>query len=73
MVMRIKWKSYKPLIEGKEGTIISHDNNTLLIKLDNGVECKDLYWNVNALDDEATAYIKKVAETAIPLLSYFND
>lgn len=74
--MRVQWKSVcvrwlpdKPIIQGKCGIILSHENNTLLIRMDSGEEVKDLYWNLIPLDDEAKAYIENVEKTATPMTS----
>jgi len=80
--MRIQRVSYPyyagsklmPALPGKIGTILSHSNNTLHIKLDDSnVECDDLYWNWAPLDEEAKKYIAEVERTAIPSTSSYND
>lgn len=71
--MRVQRKSYGSLAVGKIGTIVSHANNTLHIRLDDDTEGDDLYWNWEPLDEEAKKYLAVVEETATPLLSYFTD
>lgn len=72
--MRIQRISYGPEAKGKCGTILSHENNTLLILVDGStIECKDLYWNWVPLDDEAASYLEEVKRAAIPMTSCFTD
>ncbi len=64
--MRVQRIGYGSLAIGKCGTIISHDNNFLRIRLDDNTEYEDVYWNYKPLDDEAKDYLTEVERTAIP-------
>jgi hypothetical protein len=65
--MRVQRISYGLNGKGKSGTIISHQNNLLVIRLDAGAEYEDFYWNYLPLDDEAKTYLAEVERTAIPM------
>jgi hypothetical protein len=67
--VRVQRVSYGSMAIGKTGIILSHSNNTLHIKLDDGPECDDLYWSWIPLDDEAKEYIEEVERTATPMTS----
>lgn len=72
--MRVQYKNFGKS-GGYCGIITGHSNNTLKIVLDNGdgKECLDLYWNWNALDQEAIDYIAEVERTAIPMTTTHYD
>lgn len=71
--MRVQRRGYGLNAIGKCGTMIRHNNNTLHILLDNGIECDDLYWNWIALDTDAKTYLLEVEKTATPMLTPVND
>lgn len=52
------------------GVVIGHSNDLLIIKLDNGIECKEHWWYWLPLDNEARTYLEKVEQTIKPAKNY---
>lgn len=65
--MRVQRISYGMGAIGRSGTIVSHKNNLILVRFDNGVQAEEFYWNCLSLDDEARDYLEEVKRTAIPI------
>lgn len=72
--MRVVHKGFPPIAIGVSGTIVSHENNLVNIRLDDGMTLySELYWNLIPLDKEAEEYLKMVAKTATPMVSSLMD